>query len=802
MKKISIFLIISMIVACFQTEIFADSEFADSEFALSSLIVRKNTEEATIYWVNDEAITDLNIVNNKTGEEIDVENVSMEKGAINQITAPLQNGTLAEYEITCNNKTILVESEQPAVSTSNYTPLNSNGWSVVARTNLCVAEITEQADNNVMRLTRYGNAVVLFSGTAASGYETGKSYQLSFDYKGKNATSFSVRFGGVSKTIELADASTWTTVTEVFTISSVPSQLNIQVLGTDVDLMLDNVNIRLNEDDVVSGENLLENGDFESTTPPSELAEITAAGISGGVEFSWEEADAKGYMLWIDGEYTAFLDKSTTSYSITGLEDDTLVTAEIAVKGKNGLVSEKTQKAVSSGLVNVPVPDQSAYQPKRVIARTEQSKNILLWKNPQNAPTSAAVYRLTENGEEFIEGTYNLGANVSNEIELGGEVSDYYKLRFTFSDGTVSEYFTTVRNVTYGAYHNWNPAHAGVRMGFNLIDENPHSGKYAYKLFRNEDKNAFLYYVGDVSAITAGTYRLGLWYRGSDYTSLVAYFGKDNTISCSPSQNEWQYVEKDITIESANPTVIFKMNGYPEIYLDDITLYKIEDGVLADNVNLLENGDFETVTEIQPVKSYTAVTGDGKVNISWELPSDANCAGVNVYVNNQLKGSFFAGKNEATIGGLVNGRKNDIRLVTINTGAAPVGESVEFKVIPKADAYSIDEIILKKNGTRVGRLSEGTFTVETAVRNNRSATMNDVMLVTALYVDGEMKPLMTDSKPVVQSGALGTVFDNSFTITVDMLEKELTVKSFVIDSLNGKLALSGKAVFDIEVTNE
>lgn len=796
-KRISIFLIISMIAACFQTAV-----FADSEFALSSLIVRKNAEEATICWVNDEAITDLSIVDNKTGEEIDLENVSMEKGAINQITAPLQNGTVAEYEITCNNKTLLVECEQPAVSTSNYTPLNSNGWSVVARTNLCAAEITEQSDNKVMHLTRYGNAVVLFSGTAASGYETGKSYQLSFDYKGKNATSFSVRFGGASKTIELTDASEWTTVTEVFTISSVPSQLNIQVLGTDVDLMIDNVNIRLYEDDVASGESLLENGDFESTSMPSALAEITAFGTSGGASFSWEEADAKGYMLWIDGVYTAFLDKSTTSYEITGLEDDTLVAVEIAVKGKNGLVSEKKQVSVSSGLVNMPVPDQSAYQPKRVIARTEQSKNILLWKNPQTAPASVAVYRLTENGEEFIEGTYNLGANVSNEIELGGEVTDYYKLRFTFSDGTASEYFTTVRNVTYGAYHNWNPAHAGVRMGFNLIDENPHSGKYAYRFFRNEDKNAFLYYVGDVSAITEGTYRLGLWYRGSDYTSLIAYFGKDNTISCSPSKDEWKYVEKDIEIEAASPTVIFKMNGYPEIYLDDITLYKLEDGVPADDVNLLENGDFETVTEIQPVKSYTVEAGDGKAYISWELPSDANCAGVNVYVNNQLKGSFFTGKNEATIGGLVNGRKNNIKIITINTGGAPVGEAVEFKVLPKADKYLVDEIVLKKGTARVGSLSAGTFTVETSVRNNQSARMDDVTLVTALYVDGEMQPLMTDSKSVEESGALGTPFANSFTITEDMLEKELTVKAFVIDSLNGKLALSGRAVFNLEVTNE
>jgi len=783
-KKISIVLILCMLAMCVQTAV-----LADGDLGLSNLIIRQGADASFLCWVNDTGLSDLSITDCKSGEEVDVSQVDFTKGAINQIPAPLIEGGLSEYEITCNHRTVIVQSVPMQESTTAYTPLNSDGWMLTGRTKLCAAEFVELSGNKALHLTRYNNAIALFSGTATEGYETGKTYQLSFDYRSKNTGSLVIRFGGVNKTVELPDSEEWATITEEFGITSTPSALNAQISGADADLWLDNVSVRLLADGVPTGGNLIENGDFESSEVPEAISELAGEGTEDGVRFSWEEADCNGYQLWINDECVAYLDASVTEYEITGLEEDTPVTAAIAVKGKNGLFSELTEASANSGLVNLPIPDQSPYQPKYVIVRKSGDADIIVWKNPKTAPKEIAVYKLSADGAVFIEGEYIKTANAINEINLGASGADYYKLKLEFADGTVSEQFATARNVSYGAYHNWNGANADVRIGFNLTDENPHGGAYAYHLFRTVDKNAHLNYTGDTSMITAGTYQLGFWYRGSDYNSIAIQLEENKNVSVPTATEDWQYAETTFTVKNHAPTLIFKLNSIPDVYLDDITLFRVENGETVGE-NLLENGDFETVTPMEGVKSYTHETGDGEAMLSWELPSDTNCAGVNVYANGQLKGSFFAGMNQATIGGLVNGRKNRIKLVTITNGGAPVGKAVEFSVLPKAADYKVHEIVLKKGEARAAKLSEGSFTVSVEVANAQTDSM-DATLAVAIYADGEMLPLLTDVQKIADKKTLS----QSFTITQEMLAQEIFVKCFVLDGLNTKKALSGMTVF-------
>jgi len=795
MKKRFIFLIISMLAICFECSV-----FAESDFALSNLIIRQDGQSSSIYWVNNEKISELEITDNKTGTALDLSSVSFDKGAINVLEAPLPQTEeeLLEYKIVCNGKTVTFQSEQVQVSSSTYGALNSDSWSVgVQQSNLCASEITEVSANKALHFTRYGNATVWFSGTVKSGYEAKKTYKFSFDYKGKNAREISVLFGGNGKKISLTDTDEWTTYTEIITTkSSSSTQLMIPIKGADADIMIDNVSIYLYEDENITGENLVLNGDFEGSQPPQAILGLKAEGCEGGAKFSWQEADCKGYLLTIDDNDPIFLDKSTTEYTLSGIKDDTLVTATLKVKGNNGLWSEEVQKSTLTGILNVPVPDQSSYQPKFVIARNENGSFVMTWKNPKIAPSSAAVYRLTGDKEEYIEATYNLAANAVTSISLGGAATDYYKLKLKFNDGTVMENFATIRNVGYWEiHHNWQESNEANtwRRSYHLTDENPHGGKFSYHMLKADDKKGHLLYRGDTSSIEPGTYRLGFWYRGSDYTSINVMFETEKTVSCTPSYDKWNYVETDYTITNPSPQLTFKMNQRPDVFIDDVTLYKVENGVTAGE-NLINNGDFETVSGFSGIKNYTYKTGDSKVDLSWELPGSADCAGVSVYVNNQHKGNFFTGKTDVTIGGLINGLKNNIRLVTINVSGSPIGESVEFTVVPKAEKYKIDEFILKKDGKRVAGLSEGTFTVETTVKNNQTDAM-DATLVTAVYVDGEMLPLVTDSDKVAEKGNSETILSTSFTITTDMLEKDIEAKNFVIDSLSGKQALSGKVVF-------
>ena len=794
MKKRCIFFIVSLLTICFEC-----SAFAESDFSLSNLIIRQDGETSRMYWVNNEEISGLEITDNNTETAIDVSSVSLEKGAINvvDVPAPQAEDEALEYSIDCNGKTITFQSEQVEVSTSTYGPLSEDSWSVAARTNLCAAEITEFTGSKALHLTRYGDSMLWVSGTVQTGYQTNKSYKISFDYKGKNAESVSVRFGGSTKAITLSDTDEWTTVTDVIAAkTSSSSQLMILITGTDVDMMIDNVSICQCENDEIQGENLVENGDFESSENPSEITGLSGEGSLGGVTFKWNKSDCIGYLLSVDGEELVFLDKDQTSYSISGIDDDILVTASLIVRGNNGLWSEPAEVSALSGISNMPVADQSAYQPKYVVARNENGVFVMIWKNPEIAPKSIAAYRLTENGEEYIEAAYNLNANASTSIILGGAATDYYKLKFTFEDGTVMESFATIRNVGYWEIHqNWQESNEANtwRRGYHLTDENPHGGKFSYHMFKVDDKKGHLLYRGDTSSIEEGTYRLGFWYRGSDYSSINVVLETEKTISCTPSYDTWNYVETDFDITTSSPQLTFKMNQRPDMFLDDITLYKVEDGVTVGE-NLLENGDFETVAGFSGIKNYTYETGDGKVDLTWELPGSKDCAGVGVYVNGQHKGNFFTDKTNVTIGGLVNGLKNKIRIVTVNVSGSPIGETVEFTVIPEASEYTVGEFILKKNGTRVAGLSEGNFTVETTVKNNQTDTM-DVTLVTAVFVDGEMLPLETYSDMVSQSETSPAVLSTSFAVTADMLGKNIEVKNFVIDSLNGKQALSGKVVF-------
>ena len=232
-------------------------------------------------------------------------------------------------------------------------------------------------------------------------------------------------------------------------------------------------------------------------------------------------------------------------------------------------------------------------------------------------------------------------------------------------------------------------------------------------------------------------------------------------------------------------------DGMADIYLDDIQVYLLENGEVT-GANLFGNGDFETTSVIGKSTNVTAAAEDGAAAISWNPPQDADCVGVNVYLNGDLKGHFLSDQTSVTLSGLENNKESVVKLVGISAHYEPVGTPVEISVTPEADKYSVGEVVLKNAGGRLSKLSAGALTVSSLVKNNQESEKG-ALIVAALYVDGELVSL--SSGEVTLAAGESKQAEAKITVSEEQLANGAVLKVFLLDSLKGKTAIAGKTEF-------
>ena len=743
--------------------------------------IRVNKDNASLYWTNAGDASGMEIYDNLAGAALSLEGISTEDGAENKLSiTPASGEEPLSYTFRKDGWEKTVQSDRKKFSFSD------TGWRVAGNGDFNAKIVPGDPDGYALFARNYTNETLLIAGERNADFTVGSTYQMKFRYRAKNVDSLKLRIGSYQTIDEVVNGDEWQTAEALFDVTKKNAAISIQPVGDQAEIYLDDVEICLYEGGSAAGENMIVNGDFEESAAPEKISDFAYSQDGTKTVLSW--TNQKHYSrLFLDGEEIAVLAPGVGAYVFSDLIKDQVYTASVCAIGANGLDSEKSSVEFKFGEIQVkPAEGREKYQPKNVIMRG----SVISWNNPATAPSAIDIYRVENGVSTYLLSGTTLTAGTLTSLDLG-EDSGKYRMKFTFPDQSETEYFVQKTDATYSTCNSWRAGFADATCLFELTDQNPKEGKYCFHYFRNTYANTILYYDGDKTKMESGkTYRFSFWYRGSGYTQLNVSVG--GGIACEPDANVWKKAEFDFTPESALSELYFQMaDGMADIYLDDIQVYLLENGEVT-GANLFGNGDFETTSVIGKTTNVSAVSEDGTATISWNPPQDADCVGVNVYLNGDLKGHFLSDQTSVTLSGLENNKKSVVKIVGISAHYEPVGTPVEISVIPEADKYSVGEVVLKNAGGRLSALSAGALTVSSLVKNNQESEKG-AQILAALYVDGELVSLSCGE--VLLAAGESKQAEAKITVSEEQLANGAVLKVFLLDSLRGKTAIAGKTEF-------
>lgn len=671
-------------------------------------------------------------------------------------------------------------------------------------------------------------------GAGKENWDTSKKYRITMYKKSRKAENDTIYFqydAEWNKRIQLTwgnDYTEWTKVSQVLSPSKTLSNgFAVFVVNPGViqDFWLDDITIyELDAAGNEIGDNLMLNGDFESLrTAPGEFEYVTAEGKNECAELSWHtnETIDKINIYEKNGDaltLRAVADGTGSSFVMPGLENGREYFYEVKpvnrfnIEGTGMDISVIPMKTGGEEPGGGEEESDSEFIPSNVIVSGDGGAICVSWRNPAaDTLTKVSLYDNAENtliADDFGTSSDEVCSKTFTDVKTG-EIRKY-RLEFEFSnhspislplDGKADAALRKSPFVNWSVNY-YSSAYGHVPVSISADGAEKYSGNYSMHITSNHissDDNLGIKIVGKgSSALVSGKkYRVTMYKKGRKTTSDKLYFRNDSLwenriqLTWGNDYPEWTKVTKDITATSALSggfAVFFVIpKAVKDFWIDDITVYELDNDGNEIGDNLILNGGFEEISDEYPpqdVADCKASASDSTVDISWsEKPFTES---VRVYKKNgksslELMGIVRQGEC-IKLENLANGVKHTFVIKAVNA-AGLESDGVEVTAMPKEDLLKITNFRFYENGREITSVLSGNITAKVTVKNNDSRELSS-MLILALYDD----KLMTASKAVSVTVKPQSSRELSAELTVaDVSEGDYTVKAFLWDSPDSML---------------
>ena len=710
----------------------------------------------------------------------------------------------------------------PVMVTADNVEKNSGNYSMHIESNISSAN----SGNEWLKIIGKGN----------SGWDTSKKYRITMYKKSKNTTNDMIYFQYDTKwdkRIQLTwgnDYTEWTKVTQELTPTTVLSSgFAVFVVNPGVmqDFWIDDISIyELDTAGNEIGENLMINGDFEDLKEvPEALGSVNAQGANASAILSWTElADADKINVYEKNNdeilsLRAVVNSASLSVTIPGLVNDTEYTYVLKPVNRYNIEGSGTEVSVvpvkSSGSDEPDDSDDTGdaeekdkYTPTNVIVSGDSGTICVSWRNP-DVETITKVSLYDNETNELIADDFSILADAVCSKEFtdvsAGDIQTC-KLVFEFSDHrTISlaldgKADSALRESPFADWsiNYYSSAYGYVPIKVSADSKEKNSGNYSMHVasnFISSDGNLGIKIVGKgSSALTSGKkYRITMYKKGQKTTNDKIYFRNDAhwdnrlQLTWGNDYTAWTKVTQDVTattaLSSGFAVFFIDPSAIKDFWIDDISIYELDDAGNEIGENLIINGDFESLSaeyRAQDVTDCVITQADSSVNISW--CQGAFTDAVNVYNKGSNGDLSLVGiireESNITVENLVNNVEHTFVLKAVNSvGIESAG--VEVTATPKEDLLKISDFKYYVNNEEIDVLTSGSITAKITVKNNDTKGLSTVLIL-ALYDDKLMT--VADVVPVIVEA--NDIHELSATVTVpELLGGDYTLKVFLWDSL-------------------
>lgn len=464
--------------------------------------------------------------------------------------------------------------------------------------------------------------------------------------------------------------------------------------------------------------------------------------------------------------------------------------------------------------------DQTPYTPQAIMASANESTVILNWTNPSSDKlTRISVYDITDGEETLLADDLDTTKSKAVFYKVSGLTmgENYqFKVVFSFSDKGDFVYYlcgspSSASSADYGAWGlNW------VKIGdagycpaeINIDSEVSHSGKASIHMKSNIDRTNHTEFVSNIYTAPntnvdmeiGKTYQVSFWAKGENVTgkpevhvTWVSFDGRPNNIYTELCGTyDWKKFTNTYTYKESGKNNLRFCIADPtgDLWIDDVEVYELgADGkVVPDAVNLVTNGDIEGLTNDKAgeITGLSATAEVGAINLSWNAPSD-NYQKAEIYEKYfdkyLYRGTIAKNAESIKLSNLKNGAEYTYRLVPVNADNVK-GEPVEVTATVEMPNYETGEVILKKSGTTVKRLSgEGKYTVSFSVKNNLFEDGMPVEQFVAVYDESNVLYKVFSTQKTIKKTGVNKAY-STISTAFDIPGDNYTAEFFVFDGRN------------------
>lgn len=634
----------------------------------------------------------------------------------------------------------------------------------------------------------------------------GSKYRLSYMIKSENpkgSTLFRVYAPGQIDVI-VNSACDWTQKSHDFVYDGTS---NIYFFAErKASIYLDDCKLyELDENNEPVGDNLLKNGGFENT--PAPLVPDASALLddqNNAVLKLNGDSDTVGYKIWknVSGE-NVFVKATVQS-------DVTIPNASLGDEFKVMAVSKRGMESALR-LVRVVGTNIAA---TNFMAVGRDSWGSISWKNPERSDISE-ITLYNENGEQIgtSEGdspAFNKTAGAAQSITFNAENGKRYifKIVIKYANGEIyegeciSNSLGDAGALWYGipkgvqGVYGWSEGVSGVipYAKMSITSEEAHSGLRSLKIARNAGVigNTFQRIGPDVPNGTfeeGKSYKWTYWRKTINMGFYVACLDSRWNVNLgeeTPGTKAWTKFEKTFTYNGSLPC--FELDTPGILYLDDVSIYKLDENGNPIGNNLLVNGNLEEASglTVDNITNASAVSKNGTTTITYDAVSNS----AYVLISREYKGNVNPYK-------IVRAAENSISFPT--TGDAkyilnavngqgypsqPVSVSVE---VQNDKVEYLNFKLFDPNGEEAaeGLTDPGLYTAKATVKNNEVEDGARTMLVAAIYDgDGNLIEVgytpatiaKSDERELTASVTMPDDVTNSYTIKAFLWEDETGLK--------------------------
>ena len=368
---------------------------------------------------------------------------------------------------------------------------------------------------------------------------------------------------------------------------------------------------------------------------------------------------------------------------------------------------------------------------------------IIGWRNPvADTITNVTLYDITDGTETVIKNDFEVtgGLTIEHEItDLTIGMSRTYKVKATFSDADPVEYIvsgcpkSTSKTVNTW-FHTADSTNAkgfvvNVEKGYTTppfllnIDNTVGYGDSNSSLHIAVSKpesatysSVMYYYDKSLISEDSTTLKLKFYAKGKDVSGVVLAPMSSGTFLFSKgaewSNDEWTLIEKTMKVNSSGWIKLGFSQTIEDLWIDNLELHEIKSNGTEGEVNLITNGDFETM-EAAPV----AVTGgmaesfDGGLKLSW---TDTVASSYNVYDASGLQVARLCGETDEVY---LNGLTNDVEynyivkpvsyFGTEGAGTIIKGTPKAAEVVKEYPQYEFKNVIIAARQASTGQVRIG-----------------------------------------------------------------------------------------------